>query len=169
MNEAVPADLRRTSSLTKRRLTLVPNRIGTERSREDQLLSAKPSLPQVSGISVGNFFSATETPRDAEAAAPPPSTPTPSPSPAHAKLAANPSPPSPPTWASADPPSTAPSPPTQPTDGAESKGHSTERGQEPSPSIAQSYFALGRTDPSGGLYGSLRAASARSGRPPVIM
>src|SRR5208282_1264053 len=62
MNEAVPADLRRTSSLTKRRLTLVPNRIGTERSREDQLLSAKPSLSQVSGISVGNFFSATETP-----------------------------------------------------------------------------------------------------------
>src|ERR1700733_3316356 len=36
-NEAAPADPRRTSSLTKRHLTPVPNRIGTERNREDQL------------------------------------------------------------------------------------------------------------------------------------
>lgn len=39
----------------------VPNRIGTERSREDQRLSEKPSLSQVRGISVRNFFSATGT------------------------------------------------------------------------------------------------------------
>jgi hypothetical protein len=42
-------------------VTDVPNRIGTERSREDQRLSEKPSLSQVRGISVGNFFSATGT------------------------------------------------------------------------------------------------------------
>ncbi|HUZ26638.1 MAG TPA: recombinase family protein [Streptosporangiaceae bacterium] len=46
--------------------------------------------------------------------------------------------------------------------GAESAGHSTERGQEPSPSITQSYFALGRTDPSGGP--DSRAGPGLSGR-----
>jgi hypothetical protein len=49
----------------------VPDRIGTERSRDDQRLSAKPSLWQVSGISVGNFFSTTGTPRSAGPDIPP--------------------------------------------------------------------------------------------------
>jgi hypothetical protein len=46
---------------TKRHLAPVPIRFVTESSREDQQLSAKPSLSQVRGISVGNFFSATGT------------------------------------------------------------------------------------------------------------